>query len=375
MISKQDYFPFNMIDRVKKRKLAKKISKEIDRELCRERHECKRNRFIKAVVTGHSQSGKSSFIEHLKLQTMFKGDLEEAVTAKDYLRSNCLRLLTSTVSYIEALAQLDLNCGKSQNLGLEEYNAVMEVLSKELNDKESSVSFQKDNEAHVLQNYLLSNHKRILHPSYSISFEDFLVLKKSKFKHDFVKDFVSYKSRDGLEPQMEITHFRKPMSCKSKPMSHFDDSDIIIFCLSLKTFCQSETLDSIENQLEKDILYFKKLADLPYFYYTDFVLVFTHVDIFKEAFEHFYLPDEFIDFVNSRALGTPGPDEFCELVASKFKNLLTNDYHREMFHLKLDYNEIDYNEHVKTIDLTLLLITTIFTRCKGCKLFSCCNLV
>ena len=371
-MTKRDYFPFNLIDSIKERKLARKISKEIDRELCRERRENSRNWVIKAVVTGRSKSGKSSLIEHLKLQKKFKGDLEEGVTAKDYLRSNCLRLITSTVSDIEALAQLDLYCGKSQNLGLEEYNAVMEVLSKEFSGIEAPVSFQKDNEAPVLQNYLLSNNKRILHPSYSIKFEDFLVLKKSKFKHDIVKDFVSYKSRDGLQRQMEIAHFRKPMSCKSKPMSHFDDSDMIIFCLSLKTFCQSETLDSMENQLEKDILYFKTLADLPYFYDTDFVLILTHVDIFKDAFEHFFLPDEFVDFVNSRALETPGPDEFCEFIASKFKYLLTNDNHREMFHLKLDYNEIDYNEHIKAIDLAFLLITEISTRCKVC---ACCNFV
>ena len=362
MKQKRNFFPFNLTDRAKEKKHAKKISREIDKELLKEHLEKRKNWITNIIVAGRSQSGKSSLIEHLKLQS-FKRDLNDVVDAENYIRSSCFQLLSYfALSHMNAQAQLNLQSGITHGLGFEEYDAVIEVVSKEIN-----VLCQKGNGKLEFQRNLLSNYKRILHPSYSISFKDLLVLKKSQFKHvNFVKDFVSYKLKTGEECQINITNFRKPLSFKSKLSYYFDNTDTIIFCLSLKTFCLSETLDSVGKQLEEDIRYFKSLSGLPCFYDTDFVLTFTHVDVFHDAFSHFSLPDEFINFVNSRDLVKPGPDEFCEFIAFQFKEVFTNKDHRKLFLLKVNYNEVDFNDTVKAVDLALCLIAEISMRCRVC---------
>ena len=346
-----DSFPLSIINEIKKKKCARRKSKKIDQDLFKESDNWSKN----IIVAGHSCSGKSSIIEQFKLQKIFTKELDEAKAATHGLRSHCLELLYNTSpSYALKLSNVDVSNG----LNLDKYQEPLDQFLNELDGRAcSNVSVATD-----FQSYLLNYFKRILDPGFSITFQDFVIWKKSSFAKTFVRDELTYPFRNG-QFNVNITHFRKTICGKSKIYSYFDNSDIVLFCSSLKIYCHTNQSDAVKYQLEDEISYFKRLAGSHWFFDSDFILFLTHSDIFEAQFHKMYFPEDFLEFLSSRKVEAHGPNEFYEYIYGKFYDALQIYCPGRRLIFKFSVNCVNCENMQKT----MRLISDLPFSCKGCR--------
>ena len=356
----RNFFPFNVIDRLKEEKRAKENSKKIDLELKREYQRKRSNRNVKTIVTGNRGSGKSSLIEQFKLQKIFTAELDEAKVAMMRIRSCCIKLILNTYScycsYTEELSDF----AHSDSSKFNEYQELMRNVLNEINGMDlTPISDESKDEKTEWERYLLENFGRILNPEYTINLEDLVVWKKSCFNNNFEKDLVKLQHTENprLFCNLDITHFRKPISGKLLT-SHFENTEVVLFCFSLQNFCQ----------LEESIKYFKLLVELPSFSHSDFILLLTKRDILKEMFEEIQLPNELLDFFNSHQIESHGQDEFCEYIYSRFNKTLQETADCKLCKSLYHYNVncVDYEDMNKISNAISKLIVELSISCKCC---------
>ena len=302
----RNFFPFTVIDRLKEEKRAKENSKKIDLELKSERH--RKRCDIKTIVTGNSDSGKSSLIEQFKLQEIFTAELDEAKVTMMRIRSCCIELILNTYSFHCSYTNEFSNFALSNSSKFDEYQELIKNVLNEINRMDlTPIADESKNEKTEFERYLLENFRRILNPKYTANLEDLVAWKKSCFNNNFEKDLVKFSPHLNLD----ITHFRKPITGKLFTF-HFHDTKAVLFCFSLQNFCQ----------LEENIEYFKFLVELQSFSNSDFILLLTKSDILKAMFEEIQLPKELLDFLSSHQMESHGQDEFCEYIYSRFRKTL-----------------------------------------------------
>ena len=360
---RRDFFPFNIIHEIKEKKCAKKKSKEIDQELIKDR----KIRSINIIVTGHSCSGKSSIIEQLKLQKIFTEELDEAKAAMHGLRSLCMDLLSNmSSSHKQKLSNVDVCNG----LILDKHQSVIDQFLNEIEDAACpnfSVSDNQSNKKTEFQSYLVNNFKRILDPRFSITFQDFVFWRKSGFTNMFERDVLTYPFM-GHQGNFNITHFRKTITGKSKHYSHFDNTDVVLFCSSLKIYCHTDKSDDVTSKLEDEIDYFKRFALLHWFFDSDFILFLTHSDIFESQFDKINFPKDFLEFLSSRKVEAHGPTEFYEYIFTKFYDAMQKSgaSFRRLF--RYTVNCVHCENMQETVNLTTKLMSELPFSCRCCRL-------
>ena len=363
---RRNFFPFSVLNKMKDKKLAKKKSEQIHQELIKEGRK-RRIWTTNIIITGNSSTGKTSIIEQMTSQKIFREESEEAKTAMQSLRSLCLEFLPEDISsdYAKKLSH-----GNVQGL--------IDLFTNEIVGMDScklSVTVRKINEMAEVERYILENFRRILDPGFSMTFQDFVALKKTSFVNTFQRDVLKCPVTD-LDDQLfnvDITHFRKPITGKLKLASHFDGTEIVMFCSSLQMYCHTELSAAAKAQLEEDLGHFKLLTTLPCFSDADFILFLTHSDIFEAQFDEMHLPKDFLDFCCSHELESHGPDEFYKYISSKFFNTFQNSDHINIKYRKLfryTVNCVNCEDMHVTIKATLKLIADLFHTSRIC---GCCT--
>jgi len=345
----------------KKEREIRRINSDIDKQIKRDKRESKKQ--YKILLLGAGESGKSTFIRHMRVLHGDGFKQREKEDAKDTIISNLVisvyliicqmeldpsdsdscHLLQLSQQLLQLLSPAEesevsqyvheLDPGDSRSKGSNERqtdcspdgNTLAESRSMLLRGIWSNYKFRTTLASLTLYRlpdsalYFLSNFERILSENYFATSEDIIRMRRATTGiQETLLQFgdVNFRLVDVGGQRSER---RKWIHC-------FEDVSSIIFIASLAEYNMCLVEDAKVNRLEESIALFVTIIKNPWLRQSSMILFLNKKDIFDEKIQYFDLKDHFPDYNGKFCDSIEAKDFILEKFTNPVKRLRTQIY-------------------------------------------------
>ena len=305
--------------RDQKEREIRRINSEIEKQIKKDKREAKKQ--YKILLLGAGESGKSTFIRHMRIIHGEGFGQKEREEAKDIVVSNlviCIYLILAQIEYTkddeDSEALIELTKSLFALLSAKEEKEISQYIYEFIKSDAQSCSEQRDLERkRTLQSiwhhykfretlgsltifklpdsalYFLDHFDRILEENFVPNSEDIIRMRQATTG-------VQETCLPFGDVNFRLVDVGGQRSERRKWIHCFEDVSSIIFIASLAEYNLHLVEDPSVNRLEESIALFKLILKNPWLQQSSMILFLNKKDIFDEKIQYFDLTDSFPDY-------------------------------------------------------------------------------